>query len=210
MGVFLVALGHGAANIAFGLAVSIHAMGVTLLLEPWLAPSRFRVRLLWSLAILAALGWLLYLPCRNYIDTHWFTPLRVNGQVVIVGKRSGPGNLQRGDWIAYSLQEVGYARAGLGLGPVLALAGDEVRFTPTALRINGVPQPRLPHMPDSGVVVVPEKHWFVWPEFDISGHGYLGEPAAISQAILQSAMISEAHFVGKPFKRWFWHRQFPS
>jgi hypothetical protein len=61
-------------------------------------------------------------------------------------------------------------------------------------------------MPTSGEVAVPEKHWFVWPELDISVHGNVSE-ASISAMMLQSATVSESEFIGKPFKHWFWRRQ---
>lgn len=204
--VFVVELGHTAANIAFGLVISLHAAGVSVLLEPWFLNSSFRARLLWSLAILIALAGLLYTPARRFVDNHWLTPLELNGRVVIVKKYGGPRHLRRGDWIAYSLPAVDYyTRAGFGLGPVLALPGDFVRFTPEALEVNGASRPRALTMPGSGELAVPQKHWFIWPEFDIAGHG--NAPEAVSQAILRSATISEEQFVGRPFTRWFWRRQ---
>jgi len=210
LGVCLVALGRMTANIAFGLLLAVHASGVTLVLQPWLVEARFFTRVFCSFGILAALGGLLYVPAGNFVDAHWFTPLQINGKVVVVKKYGGPGQVRRGDWLAYTLKAAGYTQAGLGLGPVLALPGDRIRFTETALEVNGVFRPRLPHMPDSGELVVPEKHWFLWPEFDIYGHGNLGDPATVSQVILRSAVISEQQFAGKPFKRWFWRRQVPS
>ena len=97
-------------------------------------------------------------------------------------------------------------QAGLGMGPVLALAGDRVEFSETAFTVNGVTKPLRPHMPTSGGLVVPEKHWFVWPEFDISGHGNASE-ANLSAVMLQMSTVSEVEFIGKPFKHWFWRRQ---
>ena len=64
-------------------------------------------------------------------------------------------------------------------------------------------------MPETGELIVPEKHWFVWPDFAISGHGNVAE-AALSAALLPMATVSEDQFAGKPFKRWFWRRQFSS
>jgi hypothetical protein len=62
-------------------------------------------------------------------------------------------------------------------------------------------------MPVSGMVIVPGNHWFIWPDLAISGHGNIGE-AAITDAMLRMADVSEEQFVGKPFKRWFWRQQF--
>ena len=58
----------------------------------------------------------------------------------------------------------------------------------------------------TGEVIVPEKNWFIWPEFAISNRGNTAE-AAISTAMLRLATVSDTQFVGKPFKRWFWRRQ---
>ena len=66
---------------------------------------------------------------------------------------------------------------------MLAVAGDTVRFTTNVFFINGQPAPRLPHMPDTGEVQVPEKHWFIWPNLDISGHGNVGEDRISSRDV---------------------------
>ena len=158
-----------------------------------------------------ALGGLVYMPARNWIETRWLAPLRVQDRVVVV-KKSGPVPIvKRNDVIAYSLpgnsDHAVYVEAGFGVGPVLAVAGDRVRFTKAAFEVNGAPRSRLAHMPKTGELIVPEKHWFVWPEFAVSGHGGATE-AALSAALLQMATLSEDQFAGKPFRRWFWRRQF--
>ena len=209
--VFFTELGRPAGNIAFGLLLSIHATGLNFFAEPWLTGSRFRLRVFVSLAILAALGMGIYLPARSFLEAHLFAPLQLDERVVVVKKFGTMSDVRRGEWIAYSLAEGGdhgaYVRAGMGLGPVLAGAGDRVRFTPTTLEVNGVAQPRSPFMPDSGELLVPEKHWFVWPDFAISGHGNVPDNT-ITATILPMATITEDQFGGRPFKRWFWHRQF--
>ena len=99
-----------------------------------------------------------------------------------------------------------WVRSGFGFGPVLAVAGDRVVFSTKVFRVNGKAQLLLPHMPTSGKVVVPENHWFIWQEFDISGHGNVGE-ANISAAMLDMAVVSQKQFLGQPFKRWLWGQQ---
>jgi hypothetical protein len=133
-----------------------------------------------------------------------------------VQRRAPPAQLQRGDWVMCSFwtQAAGdphnggavRLQAGISCGPVLALAGDRVEFSASSFFVNGVAQPLRPHMPTDGEMVVPEKHWFVWPDLDISGHGEVGEER-ISALMLQSAAVSQADYVGKPFKHWFWRRQ---
>lgn len=209
LSVFVTEMGYTLGNIAFGLAISVHATGLTLLLEPWLVAATFGRRMLWSLALLGALGWLLYMPVRSFINNNWFAPLRVNGRVFVINKAGVPGQLHRGEWLAYSLSGGDFTRAGFGMGPVLAISGDRVQFGPATYEVNGVSHPALPSMPSTGGFEVPRNHWFVWPEFDMGGHGYGGQEAVVAQAILRAAMITESQFEGKPFKRWFWHRQLP-
>jgi hypothetical protein len=99
-----------------------------------------------------------------------------------------------------------WVEAGFGWGPVLAVAGDRVAFSTNSFSVNGLAQPLRAHMPTSGDFVVTEKHWFVWPEIDMYGHGNVGE-GVIAGAMLNMATVSEKQFIGKPFKRWFWRRQ---
>ena len=86
---------------------------------------------------------------------------------------------------------------------------DRVRFSKAAFEVNGAGQPRLAHMPETGELIMAEKHWFAWPDFAITGHGNVAE-AGVSAALLRMATISEQQFAGKPFKRWFWRRQVSS
>ena len=208
--VFIVGLGYPIGNVAFGLLLSTHVSSVIYLFEPWLAGARFHVRLSFSLVMLFVLGALVYLPARNLIQEQWLMPLQVKGRVVIVRRLANPSALPRGAWIAYAINDVSgqgfYLREGFGLGPVLALPGDRVRFTKSALEVNGVPQPLLDYMPQAGEWVVPQKHWFVWPEVAIIRHG--NTPAGVIPAsLLKMGTITEDQFVGRPFKRWFGRRQ---
>jgi hypothetical protein len=212
---FIIWLGHAWGNFAFGLMLSIHATGLVYYCSPLLIDTRLRYRLLFTAVVLITLGGLIYSPLRNTIQKHWLLPLQANGQVVVVQRQASANTVRRGDWIAYTLSGYvisvhGYGNAadhaGLGLGPVLAVAGDRVSFLTNAFAVNGRPRPLLPHMPVSGTVIVPGNHWFIWPDLAISGHGNVGE-AAISDAMLRMADVSENQFVGKPFKRWFWRQQ---
>jgi hypothetical protein len=208
--VFIVGLGYPIGNVAFGLLLSTHVSSVIYLFEPWLAGARFHVRLSFSFVMLFVLGALVYMPVRNLIQEQWLMPLQVKGRVVIVRRLANPSALPRGAWIAYAINDVSgqgfYVREGFGLGPVLALPGDRVRFTKSALEVNGVPQPLLDYMPQAGEWVVPQKHWFVWPEVAITRHGNT-PPGVIPASLLKMGTITEDQFVGRPFKRWFGRRQ---
>jgi hypothetical protein len=208
--VFIVGLGYPIGNVAFGLLLSTHVSSVIYLFEPWLAGARFHVRLSFSFVMLFVLGALVYMPVRNLIQEQWLMPLQVKGRVVIVRRLANPSALPRGAWIAYAINDVSgqgfYVREGFGLGPVLALPGDRVRFTKSALEVTGVPQPLLDYMPQAGEWVVPQKHWFVWPEVAITRHGNT-PPGVIPASLLKMGTITEDQFVGRPFKRWFGRRQ---
>lgn len=209
--IFIVWLGYPAANVAFGLLLSAHVTSLVFLCGPWLAGVRFRVRIGFTLAALLALGLFVYAPLRNFFHANCLMPVRTNGRVVVVQRMASVHSIKQGDWIAYTLpSERGVTavriREGLGLGPVLAVGGDQIHFATNGFAINGVLRAPLAHMPQDGGLVVPEKHWFVWPDLAINMHGNVGE-GPISATMLQLAIISESEFVGKPFKRWFWRRQ---
>lgn len=210
-------LGYFAGNAAFGLLLSIHSSAFVYLCEPWLTGVRFGERVLISLLALLLLGGLLYLPARHVIESRWLMPIRIHGKVVVV-HRIQPGNAlwggtlaRRGDWIAFFLPQSWndgiYTVAGFGTGPIIALPGDEIRFSPASLEVNGVPRPLPANAPSAGSFRLPEKHWFVWPDAAIKGHGYSAE--RISAALTQMATVSEQQLIGKPFKRWFGRNQLP-
>jgi hypothetical protein len=213
---FIAWFGHPTGNFAFGLLLSIHISGFVYYCSPLLQHEELGSRLLFTLLVLMGIGLLVYLPMRNVILHHWLIPLRVRGNVVIVHRLGAPLDIKRGDWVMFSQKssEAGEAhrggaiwvRAGFGWGPVLAVAGDRVEFSTNAILVNGEARPLLPHMPNSGTFTVPEKHWFIWPDLDIYEHGNVGE-ANISATMLQMATVPQEQFIGKPFKRWLWHRQ---
>jgi hypothetical protein len=214
--IFIVGLGYPAANFAFGLLISLHATGLVYYCNPLLAGEPFRSRLAFTFLTLLAIGLLLYMPARGFVQAHWLTPLRLNGQVIVVQRNFPARHVRRGDWVAYALDENGVGdnyhggwvelRNGLGLGPVLALAGDRVIFSNECFSVNGILHRNLPHMPVAGNLTVPENHWFIWPNLGISGHGDVGE-ARISSAMMGLSDVDEADFFGKPFHRWFWREQ---
>lgn len=214
--VFIVWLGYPAANLAFGLLISLHSTGFVYYCHPLMAGEPFHRRLAFTFLMLLAIGLLLYMPARSFIQGHWLTPLRLNGQVVVVQRIFQARHIQRGDWVAYALPEdeqgeahnggAVWVRAGMGLGPVLAAAGDQVNFSTNSFSVNGILHTNLPHMPGSGQLTMSENDWFIWPNLDISGHGNVSE-ASISSTMLDMASVKETQFFGKPFHRWFWRKQ---
>lgn len=215
--VFLIVLGYRFGSLAYGVMIGAHATSIIFLEGHWLrARSQFRMRLvLASLTLLVV--WLgMYAPMVRFVQNHFFMPLRVRNYVVVVRRSAVPGNLARGDVAAFKLDEetagdghhggAVQVREGYGCGAVLALGGDRVEFSTNSFAVNGAARKRLPHMPTEGSFVVPEKHWFVWPEFDITMRGNVGE-AAISSTMMQLAVVPQDRFAGTAFRRWFGRRQ---
>jgi hypothetical protein len=213
---FIAGLGYPAGNFAFGGLIAIHVTGFVYYCSPLVREEELRFRLIFTLLSVIGIGLLFYLPVRNLILQHWLVPLRVNGHVFVVQRQFPVGAIQRGDWIAYKVGngssgwETGgghgtvYVRAGMGFGPVLAMAGDRVAFSTNVYIVNGIQHPLLPHMPHSGEVALTGKNWFVWPSYSISG---AGNEDRITSMMLQLAVVSENDFVGKLFQRWLWRRQ---
>jgi len=215
--VFIFWLGYPIANVAFGLMLSIHGSSLIFLLHPWLAGARLPFRLVLGLALLLLLGAGFYSPLRRNIETNWVLPLRIKGDVVIVRTLASSTSIRRGERVVYRIEslDVGnahragglvLARAGYGCGAVIGLPGDRITFTTHSFELNGVARQRLANMPVAGEFVVPEKHWFIWPELAISNAAN-ASAATIAATLVQLGTVSEAQFVGKPFKRWFWRRQ---
>jgi hypothetical protein len=211
---YLAALGYAVGNIAWGLAISLHAMSVIYLEGHWLGQARFRIRLGLAFCTLLAFWGLLYAPLLGYAERHWLLPLRLADRVIIVNLASRTTDLKRGDLVAYRIESEShggnhegavYLQAGFGIERILGLPGDHVRFTKDSVLISGQVFPRAPHMPAEGEWVVPEKTWFIWPKFGISGHGV--PETAVSAAMQRAALVSEPQLVGKPFKHWFGRRQ---
>ena len=209
--IFFAVLGHPLANIAFGLLLSIHVSGITYYGSPWLNSESLGTRILVALLLTFCLSSAIYFPLRNTVQEHWFAPLRTRNGVIVVHKFAHPGIVTRGEMVAYNLAAFDEgnvnAHGGLTFGMVLGVGGDKIEFNKATFAVNGIARARLPHMPDSGEVVVPENEWFIWPDLAITGgHGNVPE-ATISSTMLQMAIVPQTEFAGKPFARWFGRRQ---
>ena len=214
--IFVVGLGYPAANVAFGLLISLHTTGFVYYCNSLMADEPFQRRLAFTFLVLLAIGLLLYLPARHLIQAHLVTPLRMNGRVIVVQRAFHARHVQCGDWVAYTLDpdNVGenyhngavYLHGGIGLAPVLALAGQQVFFFTNSFSVNGLWHTNLPHMPTTGELTVPENHWFIWPNLGISGHGNVGE-ARITSALMGLATVNKTNMIGTPLHQWFWRKQ---
>ncbi len=211
---FIVFLGQGLGNLAFGLLLAIHTVSVYYLVSPLLMDARYLFRVGFMMALLMMLGMAGYMPIRDFVQNHWLLPLTYRGNVMVVNRRVNPRAMHVGDVVAYRIEGSGGAhegvlvREGYGLGPVIAVGGDKIVFTLANILVNDVAQPRREHMPTDGEWVVPQNHWFIWPEFGIRNAGNAGA-AGVTGAMLGAANVPSYRLVGKPFKRWFFHRQLP-
>ncbi len=213
---FVVWLGYPAGNFAFGWLISIHTSSIGCFCAPLLGDNSMRRRLLFTVATLLAISLFIYWPARDFVSDHLLLPLRVHGNVVVLRRIVAPRSVHRGDWVGYKIHTSNRGMAhgghgevvvesGMGLGPVLAMPGDKVEFSPEALLVNGVAQPRTPDMPVEGGLVVPEKQWLIWPRMFVANRNVA--MAVISQAALETALVPWEELVGKPFHRWLWRKQ---
>ncbi|HEX5400529.1 MAG TPA: hypothetical protein VFY06_15890 [Verrucomicrobiae bacterium] len=211
--IFIVWLGYPAANLAFGLMISLHATGFVYYCSPVLNEWPFHRRIFFTVAALLGIGLLVYSPLRGAVQNHYLMPVRIKGHVIVVQKFTSVAQIHRGDWVAYFLSghlftNHGYEetrdRNGMGLGPVLALPGDHVIFSGQTFSVNGIRHPALPYMPAGGNLVVPEKHWFIWPSYTISGRG---DSIRITELMMDAATVDQDQYAGKPVAHWFWRKQ---
>jgi hypothetical protein len=183
--VFIVGLGYPAANVAFGLMLSIHTTGLVYYCSPWLIHEPLRSRIFLTIGMMLALGLCFYTPLRSVIQNHWLMPLRMGDRVMVVSVGAKPETLKRGDWAAFRSSVNGGDEVGFVLGPVLGLGGDRV---------------------DS--LVVPENAWLMRAEFV---RHYTHEPfgffATSGGTVQQMVIVSREDYVGRPFNRWFFRKQ---
>jgi hypothetical protein len=216
--IFVVALGYLISGMAFGFMIAAHASSIVFLEGHWLREgARFSLRLVLSIITLLVVWQIFYSPFLRFAQAHWIMPLQVKERVVVIQRITPVDAIRPGEFIVYSIssdqigdghQPGGAVRVqdGLASGPVLAVGGDRIRFSSESFFVNGRAHALLPHMPVSGELTVPEKHWFIWPELGIYQQGNTREET-IASMMFQLAMVSEEQFAGKPFRHWFGRRQ---
>lgn len=215
--VFLSELGHPLGNLALGMLLSLHVTGFVQWCVPVVGTFLSR-RIGFTVLTLAALICLVYLPVRDLL-ARVAVPLQIEDHVVIVHPIFSTKTIRTDDQIAFNIptgtlrseggvyfyDNIGF-HAGMALAPVLAVPGDHLSFSKTTFSVNGVRHPALPYMPESGDVVLPFKMWFIWPNLKIrAGEGFA--ESHISSTLMHMALVSQSQMVGRPYHRWFWHRQ---
>jgi hypothetical protein len=211
LGVFMAWLGYAAANIAFGLLMSMHVSSIIHFLNR-ISPSRTVLRrLALSLGVLFVVWQMIYGMGLRLVEKHLFMPLRWNEKVYVVNPGPGRDAFQRGDLVAVHTKRTGangvQIRAGFTLDKVLAQPGDIVRFSRNRFQVNEeVAELREPWMPTAGSLKLDEKTWLIWPTLTTVARYNVGEDA-IQAAVLQMAQVHREQMIGRPYRRWFWRDQ---
>jgi hypothetical protein len=215
--VFLVGLGYAAANYSFSIMLSLHVTSICFALRYFVPDWRLTARLAASLAILFSVSVLIYLPIRHLIEKV-ARPLRTQQRVIIVTPAASPKALKRGAWVAYTMSgtQTSFNNAeahgtvilqdGFGLGKIVGVPGDAINFSKTNFFVNGVGFPREPQMPIDGELVVPENHWFIWPDLAMNMRG-AAAGIYMEQLLKNRSLVAQTNFVGVPFKHWFFRNQ---
>jgi hypothetical protein len=209
--VFVVGLGYFLSSVALAAMISLHVSGVIFLIGRESLTMDLRWRVVSSLTAFSLVCLGIYHPLQRQFEKRLAMPLKVGNKVVLVSTRQAAAVVKRGDWVAYRINEAAgdhmYVAGGLGFGQVQAVAGDRLVFTPRSWQVNDKVFPRRTYMPVHETWVVPEKHWFIWPDSAISISGDQRQNEAVSRLMREVAMVSEPQYVGKPLRRWFWRRQ---
>jgi len=208
--IFFVWLGHGSANVAFGMMMSMHVSSILFLMNRAWPGMRIRDRLVLSLAVLGVVGQLVYASGLSLLQDRWFMPLKMGDKVYVIDRKALINQLRVGDLAAY--QSEGSAgsgvriRGGYLLDRILASPGDQVNFGAAAFLVNGVAHPVLPLMPEKVQITVPQNTWLIWPTLHIVTRNNVTQES-ISRSVLDMALVPRKEIIGRPFKRWFWRTQ---
>jgi hypothetical protein len=215
--IFFICLGYAVANYAFSVMLSLHVTSICFLLRYFIPDWSLVARLIAALAILFSVSVLIYLPSRHLIEKA-ARPLRTQQQVIVVNSIASPKALKRGDWIAYAVSGTqtwfNNAQAhgtmilqdGFSLGKIAGAPGDVINFSKTNFSVNGIAFSREPQMPTEGELVVPDEHWFIWPDFAMNMRG-AAAAIHVEELLKNRSLIAQTNFVGVPFKRWFFRKQ---
>jgi hypothetical protein len=208
-------LGTDAAALAYGLMVALHAISLAGLLGAWIEPEGVGRRVFLALASALLLAVLVYLPLRNWVQATLVVPLRIGNRALMVLPddqaaglkaeagvvrvfRFGGGGVARGLMLGQ-----GYVVAEIRGGP-----GDRIRFDHGQYFVNGRAYPARPLMPPAGAWVVPENHWFIWPDSSIRVQGALPvmDPGQREALLREIALVPASRLVGRPVRWWFWRK----
>lgn len=197
------------AYLAFGLMISLHATSASHLIVQIWHYEEFRERLLVGITVTGFMIFLVYFPAADFIHSRMFTVVSVGGSRVVVNPRVSAESVRRGDVVFYQIPAYNsgqlHVREGAGLGKVLGVQGDMIRFEGKYFYVNGIRQLSRSEMPQTGEVAVPKDHWFIWPEFNTMMHGNL--EGQRQEAFMHLAMVGRMQFEGRPYSWWLFGKQ---
>ncbi len=207
--------GHLISRAGYGTMITIHASSVFFLLNRSLQTHyEFAMRMCMCVLVLFVIWFGGYRPILGLVQSHWYWPVEVQGRVLVMKPFKSGSELRVGQWILFEIGDrVSGAsdgivlREGLGYSPILATPGDTLRFTTNQFFVNGVSVARREYMPLGGEHVIPEKHWFAWPDVVRGGQG--GNLNVVAARLLEAATVPEEEVLGTPYHRWFWRKQLP-
>jgi len=206
---FLAGLGTFASEVAFTLIISAHVTSVSHLLRPLMIRNRLWLQLVFGVVLFVGASVLFYIPAREWFHNHVAMPLSVRGQTLVINPRADPASINRGDWVAYRIDDWTWnnirVREGMGAGPALGLPGDRLVFGNGMVQVNGSVHPLPGSSRELEPLDVPEFCWFIWPELDIANPGIAFRD--VQQVIRGLALVDRERYVGRPYRWWFFRAQ---
>ncbi len=198
--------GRPLGSASFGLAAAAHGIAAAacsdLRSNVYL---RYALRVLRRVLVALAAAIFLTLVAHRVIAPH---AILVGGKEapLLIDPSSAKIPARVGELVAYRLG--GRHGRGIGVyegtyfGRVLAVGPDhEIAFESDRVLIDGVPQKPLHGMPAQGLVRTENTQLFVWPE---GTHFRNLDRATVPPDI---GLVPHSALVGRPYKRWFWHKQ---
>jgi hypothetical protein len=210
LAVAVVWLGSSAATLAYGLMVALHAVSMAHLVEAWLDLVEWGRRLLLVLFTTLLVGVLFYFPAQRWIQNELIMPLRIGNQTLMVFPDDRVDSLRPGAVRVFRFG--GTIGRGIVLGQGLVVAeirgepGNHIRFDRGYYLVNDRAFAARPLMPQSGEWMVPENHWFIWPDSSIKVHGALPalDAGQLDALLREMAFVPSSRLVGRPLRWWFW------
>lgn len=200
--------GRPAGSAAFGLAAGAHAIAAVACSDLRVTSFfPYPVHILRRLFVALVAALLLTMIASRVIAPHLIAIAGKDGPVLI-SPSSTPAPARAGELVAYRLQQRSYGgyrvREGIYWGRVLAAAPDRtIVFDGDRYLVDDAPHPALPRMPFKNQVLLAPDEAFIWPVVFNFAQGSAGTLPADIGRVPQSALV------GRPYKRWFWHKQTP-
>jgi hypothetical protein len=191
-------------GLAFGLVISIHAVGVAAYLNQYFPWPQVRWQLVRQLGVVL-LSAFVFTAVGHRVMDRFVLAVESDDGPLLINPRAGMASVQPGERVAYRMDanhsNYLHIEAGIYLGAVIAREGETVQFTADGYSVSGRAGPALAMMPKKGQLKVGPNQVMIWPmgaQFRRVGT-FAGE----------TALFPHSALVGRPYKRWFWRTQNP-